>query len=458
LFFTLGCRLNQHDTAAMRARLADQGWNETAAAEDADVVVVNTCTVTARADQEARQLVRSIARRAPSARIVVTGCYAQRAPVEVAAIPGVSLVLGTAERERIEEFVEAGSVEGKGAAAGALRRASRDAREGRSAFPLHAPSLDVQPPSIPLHVGPARAKRSFVTSSPVSFGRTRALLKVQDGCDAFCSYCVVPYVRGRSRSLPLDDAVAQGARLLEAGFHEIVVTGADLGSYGSDLGAPGLLAPLVRRLLALGSSHRVRISSIEPEKVPDELVEMIGSEERLCPHLHLPLQSGSDAILATMRRRYRVRDYSSLLERVTARGTVAIGADVIVGHPGEGDAEFEETRRFVEGAPLTYLHVFRYSARPGTAAAPLPAPHAARERAGVLRALGRAKEVAFYQSLVGTTRPVLLEGRSDAEGVRGRADVYAPVLLRSTPRWAGINRVVFREAGPEGCVGDLATR
>jgi len=431
-FFTLGCRLNQHDTAAMRARLADAGWDEIEAPEGADVVVVNTCTVTARADQEARQLVRSLARRSPGARIVVTGCYAQRAPAEVAAIPGVALVLGTAERDRIDEYLGAGSAD--------------------------TPGLDAEADSIPLHVSPARPKRAFAGSSPVAFGRTRALLKVQDGCDAFCSYCVVPYVRGRSRSLPLDDAVAQGERLLEAGFHEVVVTGADLGAYGADIGAPGLLASLVKRLLALGQAHRVRISSIAPEKVPSALVEMIGSEERLCPHLHLPLQSGSDAILAAMRRRYRARDYARLLARVGARGTVAIGADVIVGYPGEGDAEFEETVRFVEGAPISYLHVFRYSARPGTKAASLPAPQAARERAGKLRALGEAKKVAFYRSLVGTTRSVLLEGRSDTEGARGRSDVYAPVLVRSTPRWAGIGRVVLREAGPEGCVGDLATR
>jgi threonylcarbamoyladenosine tRNA methylthiotransferase MtaB len=252
--------------------------------------------------------------------------------------------------------------------------------------------------------------------------------------------------------------VAQATRLLEAGFHEIVVTGADLGSYGLDLGTPGLLARLVERLLALGSGHRVRLSSIEPEKVPEALVEMIGSLERLCPHLHLPLQSGSDAVLTAMRRRYRVRDYARLLERVTARGRVAIGADVIVGYPGEGDAEFEETRRFVEGSPLAYLHVFRYSARPGTGAAPLPAPMTARERAAELRALGKAKERAFHESLVGTTRSVLLEGRADAADLRGRADVYAPVLVRSTPRWVGLAHVVLREAGPDGCVGELATR
>ena len=407
----------------MRVRLADAGWAEVPEAEGADVVLVNTCTVTARADQEARQLLRSIARRAPGAKIVVTGCYAQRAPGEVAAIAGVSAVVGMAERDRIEE---------------------------------HVGSLPAAP--IPISVGPARAKRPLVSSSPVRFGRTRALLKIQDGCDAFCAYCVVPYVRGRSRSLPLDEALRQGSRLLEAGFHEIVLTGADLGSYGADLGETTLLPRLVERLLRLGPSHRIRISSIEPDKVPSALVEMIGSEERLCPHFHLPLQSGSDAILAAMRRRYRARDYAALLARVAARGAVGIGSDVIVGFPGEGAAEFEATRRFIGDLPLAYLHVFRYSPRPGTSAASLPAPAASRDRAEALRALGDAKRRAFFRSLVGTTRPVLAEAYPSAAGVRGRSDVYAPVLVRGAARWTGIARVALREATDEGCAGDLASR
>jgi threonylcarbamoyladenosine tRNA methylthiotransferase MtaB len=407
----------------MRARLGDAGWVEAPEVEGADLVVVNTCTVTARADQEARQLVRSIARRAPGARIVVTGCYAQRAPGEVAAITGVSAVVGMAERERIEE---------------------------------HVGSFPAVP--IPLLVGPARAKRPLAPSSPVRFGRTRALLKIQDGCDAFCTYCVVPYVRGRSRSLPLDEALRQGSRLLEAGFHEIVLTGADLGSYGADLGESALLPRLVERLLRLGPSHRVRISSIEPDKMPPALVEMIGAEDRLCPHLHLPLQSGSDAILAAMQRRYRARDYAALLARVVARGTVGIGADVIVGFPGEGTAEFEATRRFIADLPLAYLHVFRYSPRPGTKAASLPAPAASRDRAETLRSLGDAKRGAFFRSLVGTTRTVLAEAYPSAEGIRGRSDVHAPVLVRGAARWTGIARVALREASDEGCAGDLASR
>jgi threonylcarbamoyladenosine tRNA methylthiotransferase MtaB len=409
----------------MRARLADAGWAEVPEAEGADVVVVNTCTVTARADQEARQLVRSIARRAPGAKIVVTGCYAQRAPGEVAAIAGVSAVVGMAERERIEEYVG---------------------------------SLPAAPVPIPLLVGPARPKRPLAPSSPVHFGRTRALLKIQDGCDAFCTYCVVPYVRGRSRSLPLDEALRQGSRLLEAGFHEIVLTGADLGSYGADLGEPALLPRLVERLLRLGPSHRVRVSSIEPDKVPPALVEMIGTEDRLCPHLHLPLQSGSDTILTAMRRRYRARDYAALLARVAARGTVGIGADVIVGFPGEGAGEFEATRRFIADLPLAYLHVFRYSPRPGTKAASIPAPAASRDRAEALRGLGDAKRRAFFRSLVGTTRPVLAEAYPSAESVRGRSDVHAPVLVRGAAPWTGIARVALREASDEGCAGDLASR
>ena len=444
----------------MRARLAEAGCLETDAPEAADVIVVNTCTVTARADQEARQLVRSLARRAPSARIVVTGCYAQRAPGEVAAIPGVSLVLGVHERERVEGFLDlagGGSTVGSGShVRSALTSSALDAP---SAFRGPDSYLDESSSAtIPLHVAPGRAKREFVVSSPVRFGRTRALLKVQDGCDAFCSYCVVPYVRGRSRSLPLEEAVAQGERLLAAGFHEIVLTGADLGDYGRDLGKVGLLAELVARLLALGGGHRVRISSIEPDKVPAALVEMIGAEDRLCPHLHLPLQSGSDAILGAMRRRYRARDYAGLVERLHARGTVAIGADVIVGFPGEEEAEFEETRRFVEEMPLAYLHVFRYSPRPGTVAAETPAPAASRDRAAALRALGDAKRRAFHASLVGTTRDVLAEGYPDPDGARGRSDVYAPVLVRGVPPWKGIARVTVREASDEGCAGVLATR
>ncbi|HEY6572508.1 MAG TPA: tRNA (N(6)-L-threonylcarbamoyladenosine(37)-C(2))-methylthiotransferase MtaB, partial [Candidatus Eisenbacteria bacterium] len=359
-FFTLGCRLNQHDTAAMRSDLEREGWETAPAREAADVVIVNTCTVTRRADQESRQLIRRLVRERPGARIVVTGCYAQRAPGEIQTLPGVSLVLGTSEREAIASKISA-------------------PRAGAS-------------------VAPGRARRSIGLSAPLHFGRTRALLKIQDGCDSFCSYCIVPYVRGRSRSLPPAEALDRARRLLDAGFQELVLTGADLGAYGRDLGESALLPKLVESLLALGARHRVRLSSIEPNKVDEALVDAMAREPRFCRHLHLPLQSGSPAILRAMRRGYEPRDYARLVERAAAGGPIGIGADVIVGFPGEGEAEFEETMSFVSALPISFLHVFRYSPRPGTAAVRLPASAAAvpdavaRERADRLRALGEAKQ------------------------------------------------------------------
>jgi len=412
-FWTLGCRLNQHDTAAMRDALGAAGYREAGDGERPDVVVVNTCTVTTRADQEARQLIRRLAREHPEARLVVTGCYAQRAPREVAALPGVTDVIGTPERDRLAERLR--------------------------------PSIELVAREPSIAVSPARSRRAFAPASPLAFGRTRALLKVQDGCDAFCSYCVVPYVRGRSRSLPLEDAVAQARRLLGAGFHEIVLTGADLGAYGRDLGVRGLLPRLVEAILALGPSHRVRLSSIEPNKVEVALAAMAHAEPRLCRHFHLPLQSGSESVLRAMRRRYAPRDVARLVERLTAGGPTAIGVDLIVGFPDESDADFEETYRFVDRLPVTHLHVFRYAPRPGTRAARErgPAVAGARERSERLRALGAAKQAAFYASLVGSVLPSIPEGTSEVSGSEeggclAMTDLYAPVRMAVRPSARGI--------------------
>ncbi len=416
-FWTLGCRLNQYDTAALRRRLLTAGFTESGeGSADADLLVVNTCTVTRRADQEARQLIRRLHRSAPGSRIVVTGCYAQRAPEEIRSLPGVAAVLGAAERDDPGTLLRAA---GAASAAGTL-----------------------------VEVGPGRAARAFSTEAPLHVGRSRALLKVQDGCDSFCAYCVVPYVRGRSRSLPIHEALARARRLLDAGFFEIVLTGADLGSYGRDQGEDRALPRLVEAILRLGDTHRVRLSSIEPHKVEPALAAMIGTTPRLCRHLHLPLQSGSNRVLRAMRRGYTREDYAALLARIVARGPVGIGADVIVGHPGEGEAEFEETRRFLEEMPVTFLHVFRYSSRPGTAASRLPdaVPEArARARSEILRALGDSKTHAFRRSLVGTTIPVVLERGRGRRGPFAMSDVYVPVELDFDPEpGRGILRVSIR--------------
>lgn len=433
----------------MRQALADAGWREggdeaargveggAGGGESvADVVVVNTCTVTRRADQESRQLIRRIARERPSARIVVTGCYAQRAPDEVRGLPGVALVLGTAERETIAARMDA--LAGSGAACrvavapGRSRRRAPDASREASELTAAAPP-----------------------AASLELGRARALLKIQDGCDAFCSYCIVPYVRGRSRSLAPQVILARARRLLSAGFREIVLTGADLGDYDA---VP--LARLVADLLALPTEggggappaaaaprHRLRLSSIEPHKVDDSLVRLLATEPRLCRHLHLPLQSGSASVLRAMRRAYTPRDYARLVERVAADGPVAIGGDVIVGFPGEGAREFEETMAFVASLPIAYLHVFRYSERPETRSAaslaPTETPGVVRERAERLRALGEVKRRAFERSLVGTEREVLLEARRSPEGFTlGTSDLYASVALDGArPPHAGPFRV-----------------
>jgi threonylcarbamoyladenosine tRNA methylthiotransferase MtaB len=426
----------------MRGDLVRAGWTAVDEGVEADVVVVNTCTVTRRADQEARQLVHRIARERPGARIVVAGCYAQRAPEEVRSLPGVGEVLGMAERGTIAERLRTYAGPGTGQARGAASDAS----------PV-------------VWVSPARAqggasRGDMAVAQPRFTGRARALLKVQDGCDSFCGYCIVPYVRGRSASVAPEKAVEQARRLLEAGFHEIVLTGADLGSYGRRLagpaGGPGALARLVEAILTLGSAHRVRLSSIEPHKVDTALLDLLATEPRLCRHLHLPLQSGSDEILHAMRRGYRARDYARLVERAASAGPIGIGADVIVGHPGEGDAELEETARLVSELPISFLHVFRYSPRPGTRASHLPEGSAAgarevRERAERLRAIGAAKRAAFLRSLVGTVRQAIPEERRGPGGERvGTTDLYPSVLLPREPLPRERGAIPVRIASSDG--------
>jgi threonylcarbamoyladenosine tRNA methylthiotransferase MtaB len=437
--FTLGCRLNQYDTAAMRAELLAAGFAVVPAGEAPDWVIINTCTVTHRADQEARQLIRRIGRASPGARLVVTGCYAQRAPEDVRRLPGVAAVLGTGERSRIPEV---------------LRGGADEVPRGTDPVAMAHESGDGQA----VHVSPGRARRPMDVGSPVSFGRTRALLKVQDGCDSFCTYCIVPLVRGRSRSLPLGPALEQARRLLEAGFLEIVVTGADLGHYGRDLGDRSLLPRLLEGILALGDRHRVRLSSIEPNKIDPAVLELLVSEPRLCRHLHLPLQSGSARVLRAMRRSYTPGDYLALTQRVARAGPAGIGADVIVGFPGETDADFAETQALLAAAPVTYLHVFRYSSRPGTAAAgraDVPAGSVARARSEALRSLGAEKARAFQARLVGRLLPVLVEARKPGGRIVAMSDVYVPVLLDRVPTERGIVGARVTGSSDEGVEGRL---
>ena len=370
-----GCRATQADGAALEALLAAKGLEIAEERCGADLVVLNTCTVTAAADDDVRQTIRRVHRENPAARILVTGCYAQRAPHELASMPGVEWVVGNSHKTQVADLV---TLEG--------------------GTPYHGN----------IHVGDIFAQRDFL-SAPVEDAagdRTRPNLKIQDGCNNRCSFCIIPFVRGRSRSAPADQVVAQ-VRGLAQRYREIVLSGINLGRWGREPGSRMRLADLLRRLLAETGVERLRLSSVEPMDFSDDLLGLMAESPRMAKHVHAPLQTGSDRILRLMHRKYRPRHYADRVLRArTLMPDAAIGADVMVGFPGETEADFEENRRFIESLPFTYLHVFTYSERPGTPAAeatarvPIPVR---KERNRVLRELAAAKNLAFRESMVGRT-------------------------------------------------------
>jgi threonylcarbamoyladenosine tRNA methylthiotransferase MtaB len=380
-FTTLGCRLNQADTDAMRAALEARGYRTVPVEAGADVVVVNTCTVTARAELSDRRAIRRAARLSPRSRVVVTGCWAQTSPGEVAALDGVDLVVGNADKARLPDLLA----------------------------DLGRPRVEVSP------LAGARIE------APAPSARARAFVKVQDGCQHRCAFCVVPLARGASRSLPPAEVEAHVRRLLAAGHVEVVLTGVDLGHYGVDLRPRTTLAALLGRLTALDGLHWLRLSSLLPAYVTDELFEIVTTSPVMAPHLHLPLQSGSERVLRAMRRPYTVARYRALVERLAAAVPgLGLGADVIVGFPGESETDFEATRALVEALPFSYLHVFPYSPRRGTEAVGmagrLPAAVVA-ERARRLREAAAAKNLRFRQGMRGRLEDVLvLEARDRARG------------------------------------------
>jgi threonylcarbamoyladenosine tRNA methylthiotransferase MtaB len=383
-----GCRASQADGAAIEAGLSAQGLSASELS-GADLVVLNTCTVTAAADDEVRQTVRRIRRERPAARILVTGCYAQRAPEEIAKLEGVSLVVGNSHKAGIPELVASRFGNASGAAN------------------YHGQ----------IEIGDIFAQTDFL-SAPVedSAGdRTRPNLKIQDGCNNRCSFCIIPYVRGRSRSAPPDRVVEQ-VQALAARYREVVLSGINLGRWGRELVASDpqdklRLAGLVRQLLEETAIERLRLSSVEPMDLSDDLLELMAASPRIAKHVHAPLQSGSDGVLRRMHRKYRPRHYADRIARARAlMPECAVGADVMTGFPGETDAEFEENRRFIESLPFTYLHVFTYSERPGTPAAEWAQQvpmRIRRERTRALRELGARKNLEFRRSSIGTTLSVV---------------------------------------------------
>lgn len=374
-----GCRATQADGAAIERQLRDRGCLPSASSASADFVVLNTCTVTSAADSQARDAIRKIHASNPAARIIVTGCYAQRAPEDLAALPGVSHVVGNSHKPQIPSLLHS----------------------------IAASPASLSDSSAPILSGDIFAL-SEVLVAPVLGGEghhTRPTLKIQDGCNSRCSFCVIPFVRGKSRSLPAAEVVSEIARLSASGFREIVLSGINLGSYGRDLSPRVEFLDLLRRILDETSVERLRLSSIEPLDVTQDLIALFASHPRLAPHFHMPLQSASDRVLAAMHRWYRAEHYSRRLELIRdVLPHAAIGADVITGFPGESQDDHAATLRFIEDRPFTYLHVFSYSSRPGTRAASLPAHlpgHVLKRRARELRALSESKSLAFRESQLG---------------------------------------------------------
>jgi threonylcarbamoyladenosine tRNA methylthiotransferase MtaB len=412
-----GCRATQADAAAIERQLRGAGCETATDARDAQVVVINTCTVTAAADLQARQAIAAIAKRNPAARIIVTGCYAQRAPEDLARLPGVAWVVGNSHKSEVARLVQQ-----LDACESRTSRASIGIVPLSSLARITTPAEMFPPPQEPAASLDARAKilagdifaLDTLTLTPIAGregGHTRPTLKIQDGCNNRCAYCVIPFVRGKSRSLPPRDVIAEISRLVSTGAQEIVLSGINLGSYGRDLSPRVEFDDLLRRILDETELARLRVSSIEPMDVTRDLVELVAARDRIAHHFHMPLQSGSDPVLAKMHRWYRASHYAQHLQMINELlPDAAIGADVIAGFPGETEADHRATRDFIEALPFSYLHVFSFSARPETEGARLPSPvkpGAIRERARELRSLAEGKKAEFRASQVGKQMRVL---------------------------------------------------
>jgi len=407
---TLGCRQNQYESDALQESLRREGHTAAGADEEADLFIINTCTVTKEADADSRQIIRRAVRHNPSARVVVTGCYAQAAAKEIAAIPGVDLVAGNSEKARLTDLI-------KGL--------------GERGSPVIA-------------VGDIHRSRSFESlPPPVAASRSRAFLKVQDGCNYRCTFCIIPDTRGPNRSQPKEAVLRDLKALVDAGYPEVVLTGIHLGTYGRDLPARTSIAGLVAEMLEVGAPARIRLSSLDPHEVKDDFIGLFTRFGTLCRHLHLPLQSGDDRVLRLMRRAYRADDFRRLVERLAeAVPGIAVGTDVIVGFPGEGEEEFENTYRLLEGLPISYLHVFSYSQRDGTIAASLPGqvPKAVRAaRSFALRSLSEKKWHQFRGAHVGQPLTAVVLDRRDARTGRLEAltDNYVTVALADAENLIG---------------------
>ncbi len=401
---TLGCKTNQSDAASLASELVFQGHEIVPFREAADVYIIHTCTVTQKTDYQSRQLIRRSIAGNPGAQVIVTGCYAQVSPEPLLSITGVDFVVGVGERGKIPGIL--------------------GSKTKRREIRLLSSLVEEQ--------------RCFDdTRLPLFAERTRAYLKVQDGCNSFCSYCIVPYARGRNRSLPLERALSKARDLSSQGFKEIILTGIHLGTYGRDLVPAHSLLRLLQALEGENMDLRVRLSSVEPAEFSPALIDFLAGAKKVCPHLHIPLQSGDDGILQRMNRNYSSALFEALVNHlVQAIPDLAIGLDVIAGFPGEDEKAFENTVSLIATLPIAYLHVFPFSARKGTPAAGFSGQVPSgviKARCQILRELGEKKRRLFYGAFRGRNLKVLVEGKKDRESgmLKGYSGNYIPVLVQA---------------------------
>ena len=427
---TLGCKLNQYDSEEILAQFRSAGYAVTEDATQADVCVVNTCAVTATAERKAKSLLRSLRRKNAEAKLLAVGCMSERTPETLAAIPGVDVVLGNREKLHILDFLD---------------------------YPASSPR-----PRGEIWVGETAQTTDVTGDAIVSglLGRTRSFLKVQDGCSQKCTYCIIPQLRGAGRSLEIRAAVERAQHLVDQGFIEIVLTGVALGTYGFDRDDLDGLAKLLEALESVNGLERIRLGSVEPWAISDHMLEVMAKSEKICPHLHIPLQSGEDSVLHRMNRRYdtaRIRhifDYAFSL-----RDDWGFGTDIIVGFPGETDEQFTATRDFLLDSPIAYVHIFPYSSRPGTPATKLPG-HVGEavksKRVQTLKAADQMMRRRFRERHVGRILPVLFEQRHVGEYLAGHASNYLDVYARADSGAAGVVKTVrITELHSDGVVGEL---
>ncbi|MBR0262137.1 MAG: tRNA (N(6)-L-threonylcarbamoyladenosine(37)-C(2))-methylthiotransferase MtaB [Selenomonadaceae bacterium] len=396
-FLTLGCKVNQYETEAMQKLFEAAGYEVASDISEAQVVVVNTCTVTAVSSQKSRQMIRRAANK--NCVLAVVGCYAQSEPEEILKINGVDVIIGTKDRTRVVELVET-----------ALKN------RGEKIF----------------QVGSVEEIKDF-EELPHSPQRTRAFLKIEDGCNNFCSYCIIPYVRGRVRSRSIKSIRAESLALKAAGFKEIVLTGIHIGAYGRDFREKISLVDAIKTVLDAANPLRLRLGSIESAEMTDELIDLIKNDSRICNHVHLPLQAGSDEILKAMHRPYTTKNFSELTARLVEEiPEISIGTDLIVGFPGETEENFSETLKFIQAQPFSKIHVFPYSARAGTLAATLPnqiPSQIKKARASSALEISRAKVKIFSERLIGKTVEIIAETSTDGivDGLtKNYVRVYVP--------------------------------